>query len=92
MYLTFRWFGAADPIPLAHIRQIPGIRGVVSALYDVPVGAPLVPVRHRVHEPQWGDVQIDRLRTVSRGDDSGRNVHRDDGSGAGNRASGWRFV
>jgi len=36
--MTFRWFGRADPIPLAHIRQIPGVQGVVSALYDVPVG------------------------------------------------------
>jgi len=39
MYLTFRWFGATDPIPLSNIRQIPGVRGVVSALYDLPVGA-----------------------------------------------------
>jgi mannonate dehydratase len=38
MQMTFRWFGADDPIPLAYIRQIPGVRGVVSALYDVPVG------------------------------------------------------
>jgi mannonate dehydratase len=38
MYMTFRWFGPSDPIPLAHIRQIPGVQGVVSALYDVPVG------------------------------------------------------
>ncbi|MGH7618706.1 MAG: mannonate dehydratase, partial [Gemmatimonadaceae bacterium] len=38
--MTFRWFGPTDPIPLAHIRQIPGVRGVVSALYDVPVGEP----------------------------------------------------
>jgi mannonate dehydratase len=38
MQLTFRWFGADDPIPLAFIRQIPGVTGVVSALYDVPVG------------------------------------------------------
>ena len=36
--MTFRWFGAGDPIPLAHIRQIPGVRGIVSALYDVAVG------------------------------------------------------
>src|SRR4051794_7936833 len=35
---SFRWFGPTDPIPLAHIRQIPGVTGVVSALYDVPVG------------------------------------------------------
>ena len=38
MYLTFRWFGADDPVPLAHIRQIPGVEGIVSALYDIPVG------------------------------------------------------
>ena len=38
MQMTFRWFGPSDPVPLAHIRQIPGVRGVVSALYDVPVG------------------------------------------------------
>jgi mannonate dehydratase len=38
MEMTFRWFGAEDPIPLAHVRQIPGVTGIVSALYDVPVG------------------------------------------------------
>jgi mannonate dehydratase len=38
MQMTFRWYGADDPIPLRHVRQIPGVRGVVSALYDVPVG------------------------------------------------------
>jgi mannonate dehydratase len=35
MELTFRWFGSDDPVPLEYIRQIPGVRGVVSALYDV---------------------------------------------------------
>jgi mannonate dehydratase len=39
MQMTFRWYGSGDAIPLAHIRQIPGVEGVVSALYDVPVGA-----------------------------------------------------
>lgn len=38
MRLTFRWFGPDDPVPLAHIRQIPGVTGVVSALDDVPIG------------------------------------------------------
>lgn len=38
MEMTFRWFGANDPIPLEHIRQIPGVRGVVTAIYDVPIG------------------------------------------------------
>jgi mannonate dehydratase len=35
---TFRWFGADDPVPLEHIRQVPGVEGVVSALYHVPPG------------------------------------------------------
>lgn len=38
--MTFRWFGTDDPIPLAYIRQIPGVSGVVSAIYDTPVGEP----------------------------------------------------
>jgi mannonate dehydratase len=40
MRMAFRWFGRGDTIPLRHIRQIPGVRSIVSALYDVPVGAP----------------------------------------------------
>ena len=38
MQLTFRWFGRGDPVSLGNIRQIPGVTGVVSALYDVPIG------------------------------------------------------
>jgi mannonate dehydratase len=38
MIPAFRWFGPSDPIPLAHIRQIPGVTAVVSALYDVAAG------------------------------------------------------
>ena len=40
MEMTFRWYGADDPIPLEHVRQIPGVGGIVSALYDVAVGDP----------------------------------------------------
>jgi mannonate dehydratase len=36
--MTFRWFGRDDPVSLANIRQIPGVEGIVSALYDVAVG------------------------------------------------------
>ncbi len=50
MYLTFRWFGPDDPVPLAHVRQIPGVEGVVSALYDVPVGE------------AWPADKVERLR------------------------------
>lgn len=39
MKMSFRWFGEEnDTVPLRHIRQIPGVRNVVGALWDVPVG------------------------------------------------------
>ena len=38
--ITFRWFGPKDPIPLRHIRQIPAVRGIVGALFDIPIGEP----------------------------------------------------
>jgi len=38
MKMTFRWYGKEDTIPLSYIRQIPGMTGIVSAIYDVPVG------------------------------------------------------
>lgn len=40
MRLTLRWFGPHDPVRLADIRQVPGVRGVVTALNDVPAGEP----------------------------------------------------
>jgi mannonate dehydratase len=36
--MSFRWYGDHDPVPLSYIRQIPGMHGIVSAVYDVPVG------------------------------------------------------
>ena len=38
MKLTFRWYGENDPVTLSDIRQIPGMTGVVSAVYDTPPG------------------------------------------------------
>ena len=38
MKLSFRWYGADDPISLEYIRQIPGMRSIVSAVYDVAPG------------------------------------------------------
>jgi len=38
MKLTFRWYGNDDPVTLEKIRQIPTMTGIVSAVYDVPVG------------------------------------------------------
>ena len=38
MKLVFRWYGPEDPVTLDKIRQIPGMKGVVTAVYGVPVG------------------------------------------------------
>ncbi len=38
MKMTFRWYGAGDSIPLTYIKQIPNMSGVVTAVYDTPVG------------------------------------------------------
>lgn len=38
MKMTFRWYGPTDPITLDYIKQIPGMTGVVTALYTIPVG------------------------------------------------------
>ena len=38
MKLSFRWYGKDDPISLEYISQIPGMRSIVSAVYDVRPG------------------------------------------------------
>lgn len=38
MKMTFRWYGDDDPVTLKKIRQIPDVTGIVSAIYDIPVG------------------------------------------------------
>ena len=39
MRMTWRWFGDADSVKLAQIAQIPGVKGIVGTLEDIPVGA-----------------------------------------------------
>ena len=52
MKLSFRWYGEDDKITLEKIRQIPNMHGVVTAIYDVPVGE------------VWSEQSIDRLKRV----------------------------
>ena len=48
MKMTLRWFGSdVDTVPLRYIRQIPGVSGVVTTLYDIPAGD--VWPRERIH-------------------------------------------
>lgn len=50
MKMTFRWYGENDPVTLDHIRQIPMMTGIVSAVYDVPAGG------------IWSQESIDKLK------------------------------
>ena len=38
MKMSFRWYGESDPVTLQYISQIPGMRSIVSAIYDVKPG------------------------------------------------------
>lgn len=49
MELTFRWYGPKEEkITLQQIRQIPGCRGIVGTLFDIPAGQ--VWPRERIHQ------------------------------------------
>jgi mannonate dehydratase len=61
---TFRWYGPDDPVSLAHIRQIPGTSGIVTALHDIPAGQtwPLARIEERqrhlaAHGLHWSVVE-----------------------------------
>jgi len=38
MLMSFRWYGESDPVTLNAIRQIPGMKGIVTSLYDIAAG------------------------------------------------------
>ncbi|MDE6505577.1 MAG: mannonate dehydratase [Clostridia bacterium] len=52
MKLTFRWYGEKDSISLKYIRQIPNMSGVVTAVYDTPVG------------DAWSDKSVAKLKEL----------------------------
>ena len=52
MKMTFRWYGEGDSIPLQYIKQIPNMSGVVTAVYDTPVGE------------VWEESKIARLKSL----------------------------
>lgn len=51
--MTFRWYGEKDCIPLNYIKQIQGMSGVVTAVYDTPVGE------------VWDVEKLERLKRLS---------------------------
>jgi mannonate dehydratase len=66
MQMTFRWYGATDAVALAKIKQIPGVTGIVSALYDVPVGEvwPLARLRQLKDEIENAGLQLGVIESI----------------------------
>lgn len=72
MKMTFRWFGEGyDSIPLEHIRQIPGRPGIVSALYDVPVGEewPIEKIENLKRTVEKAGLELEVIESVNIHDD-----------------------
>lgn len=72
MKMTFRWFGKNyDSIPLEYIRQIPGKPGIVSALYDVPVGEvwPVEKIRELKNTVEKAGLELEVIESVNIHDD-----------------------
>ncbi|WP_372634811.1 mannonate dehydratase [Cohnella sp.] len=66
MQMTFRWYGDDDPVKLWQIRQIPGVTGIVSAVYDVPVGEewPLERIMELKRKVEAAGLQLSLIESV----------------------------
>ncbi len=79
MKMTFRWYGADDPVTLEKIRQIPGVTGIVSAIYDIPVGEawPLERILKLKNDVEAAGLELSVIESVP--------VHEDIKFGGGDR-------
>ncbi|MGN7940144.1 mannonate dehydratase [Virgibacillus sp. 6R] len=72
MKMVFRWFGNGnDSVSLKHIKQIPGVEGIVWSLHDLPVGCewPMEKILEVKQEINEHGFHIDVVESV--------NVHED---------------
>ena len=70
--MTFRWFGEdQDSVKLKDIRQIPGITGVVGALFDISVGDvwPMEKVLELKNKVESAGLELEVIESV--------NIHED---------------
>ena len=79
MKMTFRWYGEDDPVTLEKIRQIPGMKGIVSAVYDIPVGEvwPVERIQRLKDTVEKSGLELSVIESVP--------VHEDIKLGGGNR-------
>ncbi|MFZ4815899.1 MAG: mannonate dehydratase [Phototrophicaceae bacterium] len=66
MIPSFRWFGPTDPVPLQHIRQIPGVQGVVGALFEIPVGEawPLAAIQQLQQQVESAGLRLNVIESI----------------------------
>ncbi|MDR2465499.1 MAG: mannonate dehydratase [Streptococcaceae bacterium] len=72
MKMTMRWFGSEqDHVKLKDIRQVPGMSGVVGALYDVPVGDvwPEEKIKALMDEVHEAGLEMEVIESVNIHDD-----------------------
>lgn len=72
MQMTMRWFGETeDKVSLQYIRQVPGVEGIVGALYDVNVGDiwPKEKIRALVEQAHAANLKMEVIESVNIHDD-----------------------
>jgi mannonate dehydratase len=64
--MSFRWYGDTDSIPLEYIRQIPGMQGIVSAIYDVPAGEvwPIEKIKELKQKVEQAGLELSVIESV----------------------------
>ncbi len=72
MEMTFRWYGSKfDKIKLKDIKQIPGCKGIVGTLFDIPVGEvwPKDKIKALVDEVEAAGLTLKVIESVNVHDD-----------------------
>lgn len=66
MNMSFRWYGESDEISLEYISQIPGMKGIVTAIYDIPVGEvwPLEKIIALKNKVEQAGLEISTIESV----------------------------
>lgn len=68
MKMTLRWYGSkTDSISLEQIRQIPGVVGVITTLYDIPAGEvwPIERIKSLKEEVALSGLEISGIESVN---------------------------
>ena len=66
MKMTFRWYGDSDPVKIEYIAQIPGMKGIVTAIYDIPVGEvwPLEKIKELKEKVEKAGLELSVIESV----------------------------